>query len=140
MPEANETPEAENNNPEGQKAAEDVTATEKTKCEIPFFDETASILEDGGEINVILKQLFEACKAKNIPMFAALAYKVEDTGEGYDVHIRGTNTVGKAGFTPNPLNAMKAVSENKALTNLVLDIVYDPVKAGLLNLVGKMQE
>jgi len=141
----------ENNNPEGQKAPEqkDQTASEvnaeteaekiaAAKNKIPFFNEGSSVLDEDGEINLLINALFEACAAKNIPFIGAINHTVEDEGDSFSVGIRAIQVIGKGGFTPANLLAMRACMESKELSELVLNIANDPMKMQMVQMMASL--
>jgi len=135
----------ENNSPEGQEAPELKTPepeAEKTKsfrdrvCEI---DETASVMEDDGEISKILEALYDACQKKHIPIFVNLVYKITKGEEGFDIEARGMEGAGENNFYPPNLMALKQVTKHKALSDLVLHVANDETKMGVLDLLQNLE-
>ena len=137
----------ENQNPEGQTKPE--TASEvnaeveaemiaKSKARIPFFNEAESVETKGGEIDLLVNALYEACKAKNIPFIGAINYAVIDDGDSFSVGLRGIQVIGENGFAPANLNAMQVCMQSKEVSELVLNIAQDETKMKMLSLMSQM--
>ena len=140
MEQENKAPE-ETQNPEGQTAENTATKEperEELKKRIPFFDETASVLEKGGEIDLLINALYEACEAKNIPFIGAITYAVSDEGNSFSVGLRGIQNAGEGGFAPVNLHAMAAVMNSKDLSEFVLNIANDKRSMQMIDMLSQL--
>ncbi len=136
MSEGNEAKEQSGDN----QQAPETKATKEDEQKIHSFDETASVVDDDGEINKVINHLFDLCKAKNIPLVLALAHKIEDGEDSFEAEIRGTVSTGKDGFLPPNLAAMNLVLKHRELSKMVTSFAHNKSGMEMLALLSKLSE
>jgi len=120
-------------NQDAKKPSDKEKFEEKTG--ITYFDKEDMVNEKGGKINVILDELYEACKEEGLPCAAFINYKVTDAGDGYACELRGMRVNNGNGFMPPMLQAIISVSENDTLADVVRVMSSDPKALMLMKLL-----
>jgi len=130
---SNDNQAVENKEAVSETEAEQIAAA---KSKIPFFDEMASVVDEGGEIDLLINALYEACMAKNIPFVGAAVHSIVDEGDGFSLGLRGIQVTGENGFVPAGLVAMNICMESKEISELVVNIANDPKKMAMLQMMA----
>jgi len=100
--------------------------TEHSFSNAPADFDKEEICVDGGKIDKILEQLYEACKEENIPCLAFVNYGLKEKSDSQEIAVRGLQ-VSIDGWMPPIFKAVMAVTENQELMDLISRITRDPM-------------